>query len=136
MPLQAVGILNVTYGDLAVENGMAYSADQVAARPTRELMFSSRCYFWWRTMATSAFVGGNIISGCTLLIFVLHAFRSAVTAIPAEGASVSGSYTVMLADFSAIGNPDPEGEYRHYLANGVQISSVVSDCCLTCCFLH
>jgi hypothetical protein len=70
---------------------------------------------------------GNIISGRTLLILVLHAFRSAVTAIPAEGASVNGSYTVMLADFSAIGNPDPEGEYRHYLANGVQISSVVSD---------
>lgn len=32
----------------------------------------------------------------------------------------------MLADFSAIGNPDAEGEYRHYLANDVQISSVVS----------
>ena len=32
----------------------------------------------------------------------------------------------MLADFSAIGNVDAEGEYRHYLANDVQISSVVS----------
>jgi len=51
---------------------------------------------------------------------------TAVTAIPSQGASLNGSFTVMLADFSAIGNPDAEGEYRHYLANDVQISSVVS----------
>jgi hypothetical protein len=48
-----------------------------------------------------------------------------VTAVPLEGASINGSYTLMLADFSAIGNPDAEGEYRHYLANDVMISSVV-----------
>ncbi|KAK9895481.1 PEBP-like protein [Cystobasidium minutum MCA 4210] len=81
MPLQAVGLLNVTYGDMTIQNGQAYPADQVNARPS-------------------------------------------FTAIPLEGASINGSYTLMLADFSAIGNPDPEGEYRHYLANDVQISSV------------
>lgn len=36
MPLQAVGLLNVTYGDMTIENGQAYPADQVNARPSCE----------------------------------------------------------------------------------------------------
>lgn len=68
----------------------------------------------------------NTISRCSDRCFSLSRTLHPVTAIPLEGASINGSYTLMLADFSAIGNPDAEGEYRHYLANGVQISSVVS----------
>lgn len=41
MPLQAVGLLNVTYGDMTIENGQAYPADQVNARPSCESMMSA-----------------------------------------------------------------------------------------------
>ena len=33
------------------------------------------------------------------------------------------NYTLMLADASALGNPDAQGDYRHYLANNVQAPS-------------
>lgn len=36
MPLEAVGLLNVTYGNFTVENGQAYAADQVNTRPSCE----------------------------------------------------------------------------------------------------
>jgi len=40
---------------------------------------------------------------------------------PAEGANITAEdrFTLMLADASALGNPDAEGDYRHYLANDV-----------------
>ncbi|KAL7006899.1 hypothetical protein EMMF5_003483 [Cystobasidiomycetes sp. EMM_F5] len=42
---------------------------------------------------------------------------------PAQGAnySTTSKYTLMLADASALGDPDAQGEYRHYLANGVGV---------------
>jgi hypothetical protein len=36
MPLNAAGLLNVSYAGNVVENGAAYAADAVANKPTRE----------------------------------------------------------------------------------------------------
>lgn len=37
--------------------------------------------------------------------------------------SAEASYTLALVDFSSISDPDPRGEYRHYLNNGVQVAA-------------
>jgi len=55
MPLNAAGLLNVSYAGTVVQNGAAYAADAVAARPTREswkrspwLGLSLSLFIWWR----------------------------------------------------------------------------------------
>ena len=37
--------------------------------------------------------------------------------------TAEASYTLALVDFSSISDPDPRGEYRHYLNNGVQVAA-------------
>jgi len=51
--------------------------------------------------------------------------RPTLALYPAAGANFSAdsSYTLALVDFSAIAQPDPEAEYRHYLANDVTVTA-------------
>ena len=40
-------------------------------------------------------------------------------------------FTLMLADIAALGNPDPQGDYRHFLMNGVSQTGQASSSNLT-----
>lgn len=104
-PIDPRGLLGVRYGETTVNTGSAYPAGDVAERPTRKhlpVMFLS---------ARLSILGQNT-----------------VTIYPATGAnfSTAARYTVALVDFSAIADPDNTApgqgqEYRHYLANGVEV---------------
>lgn len=51
------------------------------------------------------------------------------TVIPGDTATFKApnSFTLMLADANALGNPDKEGNYRHYLENGATFGDAGAD---------
>ncbi|GAA5883114.1 hypothetical protein JCM3774_002860 [Rhodotorula dairenensis] len=79
--LDAKALLNVILASgEQVQNGQAYSVDQVSAMPTISVTPSNETAAWFNS---------------------------------------SAAYTLTLADASSLGDPDAEGNYRHFLANGL-----------------
>ncbi|GAA5932956.1 hypothetical protein JCM3775_005275 [Rhodotorula graminis] len=79
--LEAKALLTVVYpGAGIIENGQAYSVDQVSEAPQLYVTPSQDTAAWFNS---------------------------------------SSRYTVALADASSLGDPDSEGNYRHFLVNGL-----------------
>lgn len=86
IPLQAQAILDVVYGNTSIQNGQEYTPEQLTTRPNR-------------TCGRHPFLPSTT---------KFPRLRIAVVMRPVEGIALTGEYTVFIADFSAIGNPDPE----------------------------
>jgi len=82
IPLDAQALLQVQYGETALENGQSLTAEQTSELPTISV------------------VPGEEFAG---------------------NFNGSATFTLMLADASAVGGPDPEGDFRHFLANSVTL---------------
>ncbi|GAA5961822.1 hypothetical protein JCM8115_001431 [Rhodotorula mucilaginosa] len=79
--LDAKALLNVILASgEQVQNGQAYSVDQVSTMPTISVTPSNETAAWFNSSST---------------------------------------YTLTLADASSLGDPDAEGNYRHFLANSL-----------------
>ncbi|CAD6571672.1 MAG: hypothetical protein CYPHOPRED_004538 [Cyphobasidiales sp. Tagirdzhanova-0007] len=64
---------------------------------------------------------GSVLTNGQALSAAQVADKPSISVIPVAGANITSSmnFTLMLADASALGNPDAEGDYRHFLANDV-----------------
>jgi len=63
--------------------------------------------------------GSTTVSNGAALTQAQVASQPRIYVTPTAAVPSGTLFTLMLADFAAIGNPDPQLEYRHYLANGV-----------------
>ena len=96
--LNSTALLTVTYSGLIVSNGQPYTAARMFPRST---------------LSRNAILKlvANYLEVATLPTFAL---RSATNATAAAAAR----YTYILADAASLGDPDLEGNYRHFLSNG------------------
>lgn len=63
--------------------------------------------------------GSTTVQNGAALTAAAVATLPTISVIPGPGFAASSTYTLLLADASSLGDPDPAGNYRHYLANGV-----------------
>ena len=68
---------------------------------------------------------GQVLSNGQALTAAQVGALPTITVVPSTAAAsnfTNARFTVMLADAAALGNPDRQGFYRHFLATGCALS--------------